>query len=105
MKRFFGLLLERLVFLSQNLEVGKWRKKRKLRNRKTKAAVSERRRLFRYPVRSVCRFCVLMLGVAERRRSSTAGRRRFVLLMLANRLVEAEDVFRSPPLSCVETTK
>lgn len=48
MKRFFGLVLERLVFLSQNLEVGKCRKKKKLKSRKTKAAVSERKKLLFY---------------------------------------------------------
>lgn len=54
MKRFFGLVLERLVFLSQNLEVGKCRKKKKLKSRKTKAAaVSERKKLLFYlkPIR------------------------------------------------------
>lgn len=64
MKRFFGLVLERLVFLSQNLEVGKWRKKRKLKNRKTRAAVSERRRLFR-GVRVLCSNAVCRRTVKE----------------------------------------
>lgn len=44
MKRVFGLVLERLVFVSKNLKLSKCRKQQKKKKKlKTKPAVSERR--------------------------------------------------------------
>lgn len=41
MKRVFGLVLERLVFVSKNLKLSKCRKQKKKKKPKTKPAVSE----------------------------------------------------------------